>query len=190
MTFATRLLLTLVIIVGATACAPLVKYEHDPTADFSGYQTFTWISPEHSTDVTVDDPILDSELLENRVKHAVSQAMLEKGLRETMDGDADIGVTYHTSSRERIRSTGPRFSIGFHRGHHHGHHSLAFGHNFYDVDSYAEGTLIIDIIDQANERLVWRGWRSALVDQRQYSDEAVQTSVYEILQDFPPGTPQ
>jgi hypothetical protein len=165
------------------ACAPRVMVEHDATAGFGSYHSFAWVSPPPAP---VKDPILDSQILEDRVKQAVVGELTARGYLQVATGQAaDFIVTYHTSSKQQIESSGPSFSFGFIDAFPSGFGSVVVpvGGN---VESREQGTLMLDIIDAHDKRLVWRGWTNGWVSQSNYSEKAVSQAVREILAKFPP----
>lgn len=171
------------------ACAgSRVATDYDPNASFAPLETFAWLEPVRDE---VEDPLLDSPLLNRKVERAVADALLARGYsRVDAPADADFLVTYHTASRERLRDRGG-FSIGLGFGHgwHHGHSAMFLGpqHYFPRIEGYQEGTLMIDVLDARSRDLLWRGWIRNTVDPSNYSDEAVDAAVREILDRFPPG---
>src|SRR5690348_8762577 len=61
------LLLTAAFLAG---CSPRVYTEQDQDAKLTGYHRFAWLTPPATP---VRDPILDSQILESRVHHAVTE---------------------------------------------------------------------------------------------------------------------
>lgn len=163
-----------------SGCASPVRMEYDTDTDFSGYKRFTWVAPEIRK---IESPILDSELLTDRVRSAVKEVLTRQGFTE-VEENANFFITYHTASKEKLRSS--PFSIGIGYGGHHGRwgHSVIF--DGPDVRSYEEGVLILDIINCSESKLVWRSWDKSLVTQKNYSEAAVRQAVEEMLSEFPP----
>src|SRR5215472_6190147 len=110
--FRFSLLSTLSLLVLLLAgCAPRVYVERDDSAKLSGYHRFAWLSPPPAP---VRDPILDSQIFEARVHRAVSDDLKSRGYEEVApDAGPDFLVTYHTSAKQTLESTGPAFSFGF-----------------------------------------------------------------------------
>ena len=173
-----NLLATLLFLGG---CATGVRTEFDEQADFDRYRTFSWLAPEVRG---VDDPILDSQLLNKRVKRAVVAALQQRDY-EAVDNNPDCLVTYHTASKEKLRSSAYRVGIGY--GPHYGYWGQHVLFDGPDIRSYEEGVLIVDIIDAQSDTLIWRGWDSSLLTQRNFAEQAIRESVEKILAKFPPG---
>lgn len=174
---------TLLLLVALlSACSPRVYVEQDDSAKLSGYHRFAWLSPPPAP---VRDPILDSQIFEARVHRAVSDDLKSRGYEEVApDAGADFLVTYHTSAKQTLQSTGPAFSFGFVDAFPRGFGAVGFPVG-PDVQTRDEGTLMLDVLDGQNKRLVWRGWTTELLNQDNYSDKSVQDAVKDIFDKFP-----
>ena len=65
-----------------------------------------------------------------------------------------------------------------------------YGPRSVDVQYYEEGTLIIDVIDPGENRLVWRGSATRVLDRAmtpERADEIVLEAVRKIFDRFPPS---
>ncbi|HEY1990871.1 MAG TPA: DUF4136 domain-containing protein [Gammaproteobacteria bacterium] len=164
------------------ACAPRVYTEQDQDAKLSGYHRFAWLPPPVGP---VRDPILDSQILEARVHKAVTADLKGRGYDEVApDANPDFLVTYHTSAKQTLQSTGPTFSFGFVDAFPRGFGAVGFPVG-PDIQSRDEGTLMLDVLDSQSKRLVWRGWTTELLNQDNYSDQSVQDAVKDIFDKFP-----
>lgn len=169
--------------IALVGCAPRVLVEHDNTTQFSNLHTFAWVSPPQGQ---VRNPILDSQILEERVQRAAVADLSGRGYtRTTPDQNPDFIITYHTVGKEKLQSTGSSFSFGFIDAFPAGFGSVIVPVG-NDVQSREQGTLMLDIIDGHSKRLVWRGWTSDWVSQDNYSQQAITEAVKEILAKFPP----
>lgn len=183
-----RLFVLLAVVLVTTACTPWVKTEFNPSANFSQLQTFAWVAPKHGK---VGDPILDSQLLDERVHDAVNRTLTARGFEPGAADSADFLVTYHTTKSTEVRSSPFAAGVGVGR---YWRDPFLTPYPFYgsvviasDVQSYDEGTLIIDLIDARTHKLIWRGWRTHALVQKYFDAAAVQATVKEILDHFPPG---
>jgi hypothetical protein len=64
-----------------------------------------------------------------------------------------------------------------------------YGMGGVDVTQYQQGTLIIDIIDMSDQKLVWRGTGSGVMSDSPSVEERTQNvnnAVNQILAQFPP----
>jgi Domain of unknown function (DUF4136) len=164
------------------ACAPRIYTEQDQDAKLTGYHRFAWLTPPAGP---VRDPILDSQILESRVHRAVTGDLKARGYEEVQpDANPDFLVTYHTSAKQTLQSTGASFSFGFVDAFPRGFGAVGFPLG-PDVETRDEGTLMLDVLDGQSKRLVWRGWTTELLNQDNYSDKSVQDAVKAIFDKFP-----
>lgn len=176
------LILSFGLVVALAACAPRVYVEQDNTASFSGLRTFAWVSPPIGP---VNNPILDSQILEGRVQRAVVADLSARGFTQVAANQSpDFTVTYHTVSKQKLESSGASFAIGFGSYYPYGFSNVfvPVGNN---VQSRDQGTLMLDIIDGRSKRLIWRGWTKDWISQDNYSEQAVAQDVHKILSKFP-----
>jgi len=168
-------------VVLLSACAPRIYVDQAPDAKLGAYHRFAWLSPPPAP---VRNPILDSQILDERVHKAVSADLKARGYDEVApDANPDFLVTYHTSAKQTLQSTGPSFSFGFVDAFPHGFGAAAFPIG-PDVETRDEGTLMLDVLDAQSKRLVWRGWTTQLLNQDNYSDSAVAGAVKDIFDKF------
>ncbi len=155
------LLLAAVLFVGP-ASAQKIYIDYDMDYDRSTVKTYAW-KQTSETSVEDFDPLLHSRIV-NGIEHYVTLG----GLTET-DGNPDIFITYHGSSKEEVSVNTTSFGVGYpsgwgyggyggyggYYGHHYG--SMYGGTASTTVTSYQVGTLIIDVWDADTDELIWRG---------------------------------
>lgn len=165
-----------------------VVTDYDPARDFSGLSTYAWL-PE--TERKAVDPVVDSGLLGERVRAAVNQGLMAKAFREVAyDAKPSFLVTYHAA--EDIRYDVDTFygHYGYYPWWRHDRFGYGFGAET-QVREYKAGTLVIDIIDPRDRKLMWRGQLERRVIEQATPEERtlrVNAAVAEILRNFPPGT--
>jgi len=168
-----------------------VSQDFDVTTDFTRYQTFAWAPgpPPRSNDI-----LMDSQLMDRRVRRAVEENLSTKGLSQTPGEQADFYVTYHIVVRPRFEAES--FSTGFggygYRNPYWGYPYPFWGGIDYStyIRQYDEGTLIIDFTDARSNQLFWRGIGSRRITQHSNPEKttaAVNQTVAEILAQYPPA---
>ncbi|MGH8399038.1 MAG: DUF4136 domain-containing protein [Gammaproteobacteria bacterium] len=168
---------TLVLLL--TACAPRVYVEQDSNAQFTNLHTFAWVTPPIGK---IKDPILNSEILEDRVQRATVANLTARGFTETsLDQNPDFIVTYHIVGKTQLQSSGGSFSFGFFSAGPGRFGSISTGNN---VQTQEQGTLMLDITDGHSKKLMWRGWTNDVVNQDNYSEQAITKTVNAILAKF------
>ena len=172
-------LLALLLLAG---CATPVKTEYDREISYEPYRSFAWMAPLR---VEVEDPALDSELLDRRVQRLVTEALTEAGFQQTDPETADFLVTYRSSSREAV-SGGTGLSIGVGTARRGGGTAVCGGLVVGGSRPQTVTTLMIDIIDREQNMLVWRGWRESDRRQDRYDDSRLKRLIEAIVAEFPP----
>jgi hypothetical protein len=163
-------------------CSPvMVSLDYDVSADFAKYRTFDWYpGPQPKTgDVRVDSPLLDG-----RIRKAVTDTMLAKGYRRVTGAHPDLYLAYHLTIRSKIEADTFNTGIGY------GGYPYWGGVGYETrIREYDEGMLIVDVIDVAAGKLVWRGTGTRRVTETsdpEKSTRVVNQTVAEILAQFPP----
>jgi len=179
-----------------TACSNPVQTEVDRHADSAGYRTFPWQASERTE---VRNPILDSALMDKRMRTAVIRHLEDQGYVYDEDSP-DFLVTYHTTTRDKIRSGdfGGGVKVAQYQVHEDGsmiitpltprrthYYSSTMVSDAPAPRSYQEALLIVDIIDSESETLVWRGWDKKRLTRKRFDTTSVRKTVEEILSEFP-----
>lgn len=189
-------LIILLTVATLAACATPVQTEVDTHADIAGYRSFAWKVPERDE---VRDPILDSDLMDKRMRTAIVRHLEDQGF-EYDEESPDFYVTYHTTTREKVRSSG--FGTSVSMAHYHMqddgsllitpvtprrsyHYSSTTVRDAPTPRSYEEAVLIVDIIDRESDSLVWRGWDKKRLTRKGFDRKSVRKAVEEILSEFP-----
>jgi len=157
-----------------TACSTMtVTADHDSQVDFGSFTSFALFElPAKER----RGPQM-SDLVDGRIAASVAADLSNKGLVSKRPGDADILVTFYTAVSRRVVVNG---------GGWYGYRWRHWGGGMTYVNSYPEGSLVIDIIDRRSRELVWRGVGAWAFSKMNPTDEKVQKKVARVLRDFPP----
>lgn len=163
------------------------RADFDLNRDFSQYQTWEWAEPA-VTYAPANDPRLTSDLTTERIVEAVAAQLDVRGLRPVADGSA-ADLQARTSVVVETR----RDNVTTHYGGGWGYWSPYWGGPGYSqtrtVD-YQVMTLQIDLLDAAENRLVWRGSDSEVINERLSPIERsreMHERVARILTNYPPN---
>lgn len=168
------------VVLVMSGCTSLSRTEYVTDVDFGQYRTFVWAPhDEHK----VDNPILDSDITDERIRAAVVSALTGMGY-EASEAPAGFTVTFHTATTHRLRSVG--YAVGLGHPGYHGYWRHSIHYAAPDIQSYEDASIVIDIIDSADDRLVWRGWDNARLSQHNFSEARINERVTKILASFPP----
>ena len=169
---------------GLSGCAVT---DFDRSADFTRYKTFAWGKPE----VDVENPVYDSDLINDRIRQAVEAEFAKRGIVES-NGNPDFIVRYHTFTEEKkSRSGGHPYAYSY-RYLPFGFYPFAFGYGYPyywmsppHFQEFTEGTLILDILDNRSDELVWRGAVSGNVDDVAGLKKQIEKGIKAIMKKYP-----
>jgi hypothetical protein len=163
------------------ACATVsVSNDFDRAVDFSRYRTFGFAGGHLWINGISDD---GNTLVKDRLRTAIVAALRGRGLVETGD-HPDLVVGYLAGARSRTEIEGmppyaPEMGPYWYGG------WWGPGYSQWWTRTYEEGTLVIDLIDQATHRLVWRAYARTEV-QSPISEQKIRDVVEKAFRAYPP----
>jgi hypothetical protein len=155
--------------MAVSALAADIRTDYDHHANFTKYKTYSWAK------VDTPDPLWN-----DRVKEAVDRALTAKGWSQVPSG-GDVSLVAAGTTREK--PTLKTFYDGF--------DGWLWG-GFADATTYVEdytvGTLVVDMFDTNNKRLLWRGSASDVLSGKPEKDEKkLEKAVSKMFEHFPPA---
>ncbi len=169
------LALFVALLVSCSSISVVTDYDHG--RDFSNLKTFAIYKGK----AVPGDELAKHPLIKDRIIQAVKAELESKGFQFTDDESASFVVVLHAGTREKMQVTNWG-SYGWYDpwwG--------PYGGGGVDVSQYDEATLVIDIVDAKDKKLVWRGKATKVVDGSTVQDPVeLRKIVAEILKDFPP----
>jgi hypothetical protein len=178
--------LGLAVALAGFACSGLeVNTDWDPSANFSGIETFAVLDPAEGSG-------LNSFTIQ-RIKSAIGAAMVAKGFRQVDSPDnADIALGFQVTTDQR--SSFQTVSTGWGgygwRGGGWGGASMGMSTSTTTEQVYEVGSLVIGIANAADGNLIFHSTGSKTLSSGNVSpDEAqkrINDAVARILRDFPP----
>jgi hypothetical protein len=179
-----RLLFLGIAVLLLQACSGIrVSQDYDQSYDFATLKTFTWKPNENN-----EYGVADNDLLDERIRTAVVDNLSAKGFSFLESGSADFLVSYHFTVEQKLSTSGATgaVSIGGYRGTRYGGIAVGTG---TEVRAYDEGRLSVDITDQNQDKLVWRGISTQTVSTHSDPEQTTQRineTIEKILAQFPP----
>lgn len=167
----------LLLVVVATSCSSVrVASDYDKNGNFDQYKTFAFYK-------TGIDKAEISDLDKRRILRAIEAELLAKGF--TKSEQPDLLVSIFTKSREKVNV----YNHGY------GPYGYGWGWSPWYWNSYGpsvststEGTLYIDLIDNAKKELIWQGMgRGYLTQNMEKKEERIREFVSKIMEKYPPG---
>ncbi len=152
-------LLILLLAVGIASCSSVkVSYDIDKSVDFTKYKTYNY--SEDALKLPVQ------ELNRNRVFNAVDNELASRGLSKS--DDPDVLIDLHVRAEQKTEATATTTGTGMYGGYG-GPWRYGYGGGFstttIDYDNYIEGTLFINVVDKAEDKIVWQGRGTKTVDE-------------------------
>lgn len=185
-----KILSGLVLLITMAACSTQLRVatDYDVSYGFAAVKTYAWLP---DSDKKMPDPHMDNSLMHQRLHRAVDQQMAAQGYEKVALEKADVLITYHLSSNQKLSVKSYHNHFGYYPCHHcfnsfHGgfHHG-----NDVEVKQYRSGSFMIDIIEPAKRELLWRGISERRLPGEvtpQQRDQFVNETVTAIINRFPP----
>ena len=144
--------LALFALLAGCATGPRISTEADPEADFARYRSFGFYSP-----LAIEREGYTSAASE-RMKSAARAQMESRGYVFTTDKpDLWVNINAFTERRTDV-STVPTVDYAYYYSYRaRGYYVVPYWRDRTDVYRYTEGTINIDLVDVARNRLVWEG---------------------------------
>ncbi|ADO69677.1 conserved uncharacterized protein [Stigmatella aurantiaca DW4/3-1] len=181
-----RLVVVSLLVLALAACAGIeTRTDYDPGSvdKLTGYRTYAWLPSPHTQNSQVYNPIVES-----RVRKAVEQELQSRGYQEVSQ-NPDFKIGWHGAVDQKLDVQTVDQYYGYAWDPWYSPFYLGPSVPETRVREYQEGTLILDFIDAASNKLVWRGTaqaelrESASASKRQ---ERLNEAVHGMLKDFPP----
>lgn len=183
----TQLAVAAAFLAVAIGCSSMkVNYDWDHQADFSNYKTYAW----HDSDTNVKDT---DPLSHERFISAIDAQLSAQGFRKVAS-NPDVFVTYHSEENEQMSldttymgggwGYGPGWGWGGGGG---GMGMGGMGSSTTTVRKYNVATVVLDLWDASQKRLVWRGTVSdTMSDNPQKNSKKIATAAEKLFKDYPP----
>ena len=150
-----------------TALAQKVSVDADPAAKFDQYKTYAWVDGTKSP----------NPLGEQRIHAAVEQRMAAEGFTKVTE-NPDVAIATHVLVEEKKELTA--YGYG-------GYPRWGGGMATARVDTYVQGTLVLDMYDAKTKQMVWRGvGTDTASDQAQKNTKKVNSALDKMFEQYPP----
>ena len=185
------LLQVLVLIVMLGSCSSVkVTSDYDKSADFTDYKTFEYYGWAEESDKILNR--FDKE----RIEAALGYEFDRRGL-ELVDKEGDMVVSLYIVVDQKTSTTaytnhynmgGYDYGYGPDWGWYGGYGGMGMGTSTtrYSEKDYLVGTLVVDVFDKADKKLIWQSVGQKTVDENPNNAEKNITKVAEaIMKPFP-----
>ncbi len=168
--------------LASLALAQDVKFNFDQNADFSKYKTYRW--EKHPKSLDVDDLTL------GMLAKGFDASLATKGLKRVDSGDTDLVIVFQiAASQEKEISTyntgmgyGPGWRGGWYGG-------MGSTMSTSTTSTINIGSVVLDMYDRAEKKLVWRGMASKTLDAKAKPDKKqknIDKAAEKMLKNYPP----
>lgn len=163
-----------VILLGLLVTAQEVTTDYDRNYNFSQIHTF----------VTKIGTSWGNPLSEQRAKEAVSKALVQRGWQPAEEGSADALVVIHGATQTK-KSLNTFYSGGGYAGY--GWGGWGGGTATTTESEYRVGTLVVDIFDAKDKKLVYRAvGQDEISEKPEKNEKKLQKGVEKMFKKFPP----
>lgn len=170
-----------------TACSTglTVRSDIDPGADFSRYRTYNFFDPM-GIEAGYNSPVFGEQF-----RAALGGEMDRRGYRISDQPDLLVNVTLRSDDKVQIRSYSAPYMTGAYYDRPGGpYYGSALGAGISTVTTVrqeTEASVFIDLVDFAEQRVVWQGVAVANVNDKvaQQLRDAIFTAVDEVMAEYP-----
>jgi len=157
-----------VVMTAAVVYAQKVSVDSDPAAPFATYKTYAWLQGTPAP----------NPLNEDRLHAGVDARLSGRGLAMNTTAP-DVFVTTHVTTKERQELIVSGYGYGAWWG---------GGYGTATVDTYVEGTLVVDLYDAKTKKMVWRGVATATAsDKPTKNAKKMAKALDKMFEKFPVG---
>ncbi len=169
-------------LLAACATGPRISTDADPQADFSRYSTWAFYQP-----IAMEQSGY-STFITQRIRDDVRREMEARGYAYD-EASPDLLVNFQGIVQEKTDVYSmPRTDYQvFYSYRHRSYFAVPFWYDETQVSRYTEGTLTIDLVDAAQNRLVWTGAAIGRVTRKAPAERAedVDHAIAEIFMRYP-----
>jgi hypothetical protein len=171
----------IMILSGCSTVSVTTDYDH--RANFGNYRTYAVEPPKSAPALS---PRADAAL-----RSALNESLSAKGIREVGLGDRpDLAVVPNTNVQQKY-TVDQYTAWGYGPGvwpYYGGYYGMWYGapYTYSTINSYTEGTLVLDFVDTSKQKLALRGVATATVSSNPESNaEKIREAVQKIVEKIP-----
>ncbi len=157
-----------------------IQTQHDTDIEFGAYVSYAWVPDDKAW---ANPVFLQYPELPGFIAAAVDRQLAAKGYEKAAQGAASFLMAMSASIQDVTVVSKHRY-----QGWTHGYNrsSLSNVNTATQLDKMAEGTLILEVIDTANEGVVWQSHAAGVITARDHMEKVVGAAVARMLEAFPP----
>jgi hypothetical protein len=167
------------------ASGPDIKTDYDHSIDFSQYKTYGFFNP-----MGIENPNYSS-IFGQVFRDAISSEMNQRGYTQSDNPDLMINVSARLQDKTKVTTTSDPYMGAGYYGYRGGRYGTWGGYGYgtsTHVSQYTEGTVNVDMVDDAQKRMVWEGVAIGRVKEDRDNAEtrvAIKEGVAEMFAGYP-----
>ncbi len=186
-----------------TSCSTFTNIysDYDRSIDFEQYKSFAWLPDSVTISTAVDtakDPRYDNDIVRNNTKNYVNHCLGNRGYLVNSDTpDVVLQLVLLNENKERI-ITNPSYYYSdyyYNNRYYYPYYYPNYGYYTYSYwdyypeysykQSYVKGTIILNMYDRKQKKLVWTGIAEGDIYDPAYLQYDIHPAVHEIIKQFP-----
>ncbi|MEX5214115.1 MAG: DUF4136 domain-containing protein [Nitrospiraceae bacterium] len=174
----------LLLSLALASCTPKIVVDFDKNTDFTNYHTYAW-----GKGTPAKSPFVDA-----RIVAAIDEQLTSKGYQK-VDANPDMLVSYHAATGEEVHYNTTSFGYGYGPAWGPGYGWYRGGYGWGGGVSTSTtspttvtiGTVVVDMYDAKDKRMIWRGRGSDTVLEDPAENEAqIREGAEKMFEKFPP----
>ena len=170
----------LAMIAVLTSCSSVkISYDYDKQADFKKYKTYAFT--QEALKLNID------QLNRDRVIRAIETEMNGKGFTKSDNPDVLLDLDVKTEKIEGATAT--TSGSGMYGGPWHYGYGGGFTTTQVNYYSYLDGTLFINMVDKASDKIIWQGRATKTIEpdiSAEKREANINNAVKQIFMRYPP----
>ena len=164
-----------------------VTSDYDKSADFNKYKTYSFYKWEEESDKLL------TRFDKGRIESSVGNELDARGYKY-VEGEADLTVSLFVVLEQKTSKTA--YTNHYGGGGYYGYDDWDYGTDWgwgmghstttYRETDYVDGTLVIDVFDLSNRKLIWQGVGAGTVDENpKRRENSMPKEISQIFTSFP-----
>jgi hypothetical protein len=176
------------LMVLAAGCGPTITSDRDESLPIPQGATYVWHGGADMSQQQVD-PNIQNDIVHQRIQNAINSQMAAKGfVRSTDSASAYFAVRYYVALQRTTELVTTTTGVGWGGGWGYGWGWGGWGGGVSTTTpvTSTDGGVVIDVLQNSDGKLVWRGQVSGQVGDKAPSTERVNQVVAEVMSTFKP----
>lgn len=186
-----RSMLSILAMLAVSACATTLTSTVDTAdhANLNGFKTYAWIDDGLLFNSSTQAPEVVNPLNKQRTRTAITEELERKGYQKASLAQADFVVAFRLGARDRVQVQNYYDNLGYgYYGYHSGFSRFGrgfggFGRNRVSVQTFTEGTLVVDIF--SNKEAIWHGSATKRLPREDGTRQLIDEAVAALFAQFP-----